>query len=112
MNTVQSNIKKAKNYLDKHQCIAVPTETVYGLAGNAYSDLSVKKIFALKKRPRNNPLIVHYSDIKKLEKLPEIIHGIDNERSRQIKNICSETVFNIGKSAEVGAEYIKKVLDG
>jgi len=50
-------------------------------------------------------------DIKKLEKLPEIIHGIDNERSRQIKNICSETVFNIGKSAEVGAEYIKKVLD-
>ena len=68
MNTVQSNIKKAKNYLDKHQCIAVPTETVYGLAGNAYSDLSVKKIFALKKRPRNNPLIVHYSDIKKLKK--------------------------------------------
>ena len=51
-------------------------------------------------------------DIKKLEKLPEIIHGIDNERSRQIKNICSETVFNIGKSAEVGPEYIKKVLDG
>ena len=51
-------------------------------------------------------------DIKKLEKLPEIIYGIDNERSRQIKNICSETVFNIGKSAEVGAEYIKKVLDG
>ena len=68
MNTVQSNIKKAKNYLDKNHCIAVPTETVYGLAGNAYSDLSVKKIFALKKRPRNNPLIVHYSDIKKLEK--------------------------------------------
>ena len=68
MNTVQSNIKKAKNYLDKYQCIAVPTETVYGLAGNAYSDLSVKKIFALKKRPRNNPLIVHYSNIKKLKK--------------------------------------------
>ena len=68
MNTVQSNIKKAKNYLDKNHCIAVPTETVYGLAGNAYSDSSVKKIFALKKRPRNNPLIVHYYDIKKLKK--------------------------------------------
>ncbi|MDA9647442.1 L-threonylcarbamoyladenylate synthase [Candidatus Pelagibacter sp.] len=68
MNTAQSNIKKAKNYLDKNHCIAVPTETVYGLAGNAYSDLSVKRIFALKKRPINNPLIVHYSDIKKLEK--------------------------------------------
>jgi L-threonylcarbamoyladenylate synthase len=67
MKSIQSNIKKAKKYLDKDHCVAVPTETVYGLAGNAYSDLSVKKIFKLKKRPTNNPLIVHYSDINKLE---------------------------------------------
>jgi len=67
MKSNQSNIKKAKQYLDKNHCIAVPTETVYGLAGNAYSDISVKKIFRLKKRPTNNPLIVHYSDINKLK---------------------------------------------
>jgi L-threonylcarbamoyladenylate synthase len=67
MKSIQSNIKKAKKYLDKNHCVAVPTETVYGLAGNAYSDLSVKKIFRLKKRPMNNPLIVHYSDIDKLK---------------------------------------------
>ena len=67
MKSIQSNIKKAKKYLDKNHCIAVPTETVYGLAGNAYSDISVKKIFRLKKRPKNNPLIVHYSDINKLK---------------------------------------------
>jgi L-threonylcarbamoyladenylate synthase len=67
MKSNQSNIKKAKKYLDKNYCVAVPTETVYGLAGNAYSDISVKKIFKLKKRPMNNPLIVHYSDIKKLK---------------------------------------------
>ena len=60
MKVNQSNIKKAKEYLDKNYCIGVPTETVYGLAGNAYSDLAVKKIFKLKKRPTNNPLIVHY----------------------------------------------------
>ena len=48
MKKIQSNIKKAKNYLDKSQCVAVPTETVYGLAGNAYSDTAVKKIFKLK----------------------------------------------------------------
>ena len=64
----QSNIKKAKKYLDKDCCVAVPTETVYGLAGNAYSDIAVKRIFKLKKRPTNNPLIVHYSDIRMLEK--------------------------------------------
>ena len=68
MKSIQSNIKKAKKYLDKNQCIAVPTETVYGLAGNAYSDISVKKIFKLKRRPVNNPLIVHYYDINKLKK--------------------------------------------
>ena len=67
MKSIQSNLKKAKKYLDKNQCVAVPTETVYGLAGNAYSDLSVKKIFRLKKRPMNNPLIVHYSDFKKVK---------------------------------------------
>ncbi len=66
MKSIQSNIKKVKKYLDKNHCVAVPTETVYGLAGNAYSDLSVKQIFKLKKRPMNNPLIVHYSDIGKL----------------------------------------------
>ena len=64
---MKSNIKIAKKYLDKNHCIAVPTETVYGLAGNAYSNASVKKIFNLKKRPTNNPLIVHYYDLKKLK---------------------------------------------
>ena len=67
MKSIQSNIKKAKKYLDKSDCIAVPTETVYGLAGNAYSNIAVKKIFKLKKRPVNNPLIVHYYDINKLK---------------------------------------------
>ena len=63
----QSNIKKAKKYLDKNHCVGIPTETVYGLAGNAYSDIAVKKIFSLKKRPRNNPLIVHYHSLFQLE---------------------------------------------
>ncbi len=68
MKTIQSNIKKAKKYLDNDDCIAIPTETVYGLAGNAYSNKAVKKIFKLKKRPSNNPLIVHYYNFNKLKK--------------------------------------------
>ena len=63
-----SNIKKAKKYLDQNKCIAVPTETVYGLAANAYSTTAVKKIFKLKKRPKSNPLIVHYSNLSELKK--------------------------------------------
>ena len=68
MKSNQSNIKKAKNYLDNHYCIGVPTETVYGLAANAYSNNAVKKIYKLKKRPESNPLIVHYYSIKDLKK--------------------------------------------
>jgi L-threonylcarbamoyladenylate synthase len=64
----QSNIKKAKKYLDKDYCIGVPTETVYGLAGNAYSNMAVRRVFKLKKRPPNNPLIVHYLNINMLKK--------------------------------------------
>ena len=61
------NLNKAKKILDKLNVIAVPTETVYGLAGCAYSDISIKKIYKLKKRPRINPLIIHYYDLKRLK---------------------------------------------
>ena len=63
-----ANIKKAKKILDKSECVAIPTETVYGLAGNAYSDKACTKIFRLKKRPKNNPLIVHYHNHQNLKK--------------------------------------------
>ena len=62
-----SNIKKAKKFLDSNECVAVPTETVYGLAANAYSDKATKKIFLLKKRPKSNPLIVHYKNLNDLK---------------------------------------------
>ena len=58
------NLKRAKKIIDNNNLIGLPTETVYGLAGNAYSNAAVKKIFKLKKRPPINPLIIHY---KKLE---------------------------------------------
>ena len=61
------NIKKAKKLLNKSECVAIPTETVYGLAGNAYSDNACKKIYKLKKRPKNNPLIIHYYNDQSLK---------------------------------------------
>ena len=67
-----SNIKKSKYYLDKKECVGIPTETVYGLAANAYSQRATSKIFRLKKRPKKNPLIVHYFDLKMLKNDCEI----------------------------------------
>tara|TARA_B100001057_G_scaffold144906_1_gene144796 strand:- start:828 stop:1760 length:933 start_codon:yes stop_codon:yes gene_type:complete len=63
-----ANIKKAQKLLNKSECVAIPTETVYGLAGNAYSNEACKKIYKIKKRPKNNPLIVHYLNYQILKK--------------------------------------------
>lgn len=54
-----TDINKAKEALQANELIAIPTETVYGLAGNAYDETALRKIFELKKRPFYNPLIVH-----------------------------------------------------
>ena len=54
------NLNKVIKTLKKNGIISLPTETVYGLAGNAYSNKSVKKIYKLKKRPKkssNNTLL-------------------------------------------------------
>ena len=61
------NLKKAKKNLENNNVIGIPTETVYGLAGNAYSNRSVKKIFELKKRPTFNPLIIHFKNLDGLK---------------------------------------------
>ena len=61
-------LNKTVKYLEKDNIAGLPTETVYGLAGNAYSKKALKKIFKLKKRPKKNPLIVHYYKIKDAEK--------------------------------------------
>ena len=79
-----SNIKKSKYYLDKNECIGIPTETVYGLAANAYSKKATSKIFRLKKRSKKNPLIVHYLRIKDLKKDCEI----NNNFLKLYKKFC------------------------
>tara|TARA_B100001121_G_scaffold8855_1_gene7400 strand:+ start:4069 stop:5001 length:933 start_codon:yes stop_codon:yes gene_type:complete len=79
-----ANIKKAQKLLNKRECIAIPTETVYGLAGNAYSDIACKKIFKIKKRPKNNPLIIHYYNQKNLLK----DCNLNDNFMKLYKNLC------------------------
>ena len=56
-------LKKTIKNLSIGKVIGLPTETVYGLGGNAYSKNSIQKIFKLKGRPKTNPLIIHYYTI-------------------------------------------------
>ncbi|MED3561678.1 L-threonylcarbamoyladenylate synthase [Bacillus xiapuensis] len=56
------HIVDAAHFLRENEVVALPTETVYGLGGNAESDVAVAKIFAAKGRPGDNPLIIHIAD--------------------------------------------------
>lgn len=51
------------------ECVAIPTETVYGLAANAFNDLAVAKIFEIKQRPTFDPLIVHTDSLAKIRNI-------------------------------------------
>lgn len=68
--------KEAVELLKNNQVVGMPTETVYGLAGNAYSEEAVKRIFEAKGRPQDNPLIVHISEFSEIydlvSEVPEI----------------------------------------
>ena len=64
----KKTLHKSISNLKKGNVVGLPTETVYGLAGNAYSKKSINKIYKLKKRPNFNPLIVHYFNYKNAEK--------------------------------------------
>ncbi len=73
MSIISKDISKAVQLLTEENVVAIPTETVYGLAGNIYSEKAIKLIFETKKRPFFNPLIVHVSSI---EALPHIVSHV------------------------------------
>lgn len=66
---ITKDINKAKEELIRSKLVVIPTETVYGLAGNAFDEIAVKKIFDLKQRPYHNPLIVHIKSAKDLNRI-------------------------------------------
>ena len=65
------NILKASKILQEGGIVVFPTETVYGIGANALNDKAIEKIYAAKKRPQNNPLIVH---VENLERARSIAH--------------------------------------
>lgn len=73
------NIDLCLDLLRDEAVVGVPTETVYGLAGNALKEESVRKIFEVKGRPLLDPLIVHFSSLEQAE-----AHVEFNERARAL----------------------------
>jgi L-threonylcarbamoyladenylate synthase len=69
MSIISSDIDMAVKLLEGEDVVAIPTETVYGLAGNIFSEKAIKKIFAVKQRPLFNPLIVHLHSPEQIENI-------------------------------------------
>jgi len=73
MSIISKDISKAVRLLNDEELVAIPTETVYGLAGNIYSEKAINAIFKTKQRPKFNPLIVHIPNVEYLENIVEYI---------------------------------------
>jgi L-threonylcarbamoyladenylate synthase len=71
MSVSPESIKRAAELINGGQCVAVPTETVYGLAADATNGEAVARIYATKGRPSFNPLIVHVKDLAEAEMIGE-----------------------------------------
>ncbi|WCO01995.1 L-threonylcarbamoyladenylate synthase [Psychroserpens ponticola] len=73
MSILSTDISKAVAILNAEELVAIPTETVYGLAGNIFSEKAIKSIFETKKRPFFNPLIVHIPSVEVLTTIASYI---------------------------------------
>ena len=70
---ISSDIQTAANFLRQGDVVAIPTETVYGLAANIFNEDAVRKVFELKQRPLFNPLIVHIKNETELSMIAQNI---------------------------------------
>ena len=80
---ITSDLNQVKTALINGDIIALPTETVYGLAANIYLDSALEKVFKLKKRPSHNPLIIHISNAGILEQIAKNIPA----KARELANV-------------------------
>ena len=76
MKSKNTDIGRAKSYLDQGALVAIPTETVYGLAANGTDETAIQSIYTAKGRPSNNPLILHFPN---LERIKPFVAGISEE---------------------------------
>ena len=68
LDTSQNSLNKALELLNSDDVVAIPTETVYGLAASAASTKAVEKVFKIKGRPSFNPIISHYASLDEIFK--------------------------------------------
>lgn len=76
-------VHKAKKALENDDIVIMPTETVYGMAGNALSDSAIQKIYSIKNRPSHNPLIAHFHSVENIKQ-----YVLWNENAEKLAQSC------------------------
>lgn len=105
---LEEQIQKAAEMIQRGGIAAFPTETVYGIGANALDDAAVTKIFAIKGRPEENPLIVHVSS---LEQLHEVAEEVSDEAHRLIDHFWPGPLTIIFKKKGVVPRGVTAGLD-
>lgn len=77
------SLSQAEQLLKQGEVVAIPTETVYGLAADAGNDAALLKIYHTKQRPQNNPLIVHIADIAEVDAWAQTFPPLAQQLARQ-----------------------------
>ena len=103
--------KKAVELLKDNQVVGMPTETVYGLAGNAYSEKAVKRIFEAKGRPQDNPLIVHISEFSEIYDLVSEVPDIAKKLAEKYSaDSIQQVIQDLSPSGHENKNYGKEIM--
>lgn len=108
LNSNYENVKKGAEYLKKGEVVAIPTETVYGLAADAFNENAIKKVFQVKGRPQDNPLLVH---IHKLEQVYDICKDIPQEAKKVFDAFWPGSVTLIFNKKECISDTVTAGMD-
>ena len=105
---ILESVNEAAQLLNNGEIVAIPTETVYGLAANALNEDAVKKIFIAKGRPADNPLIVH---ISRFEDIFSLAREIPKEAKILAKRFWPGPLTMILKKTDLVPKIVTAGLD-
>lgn len=110
MAEIGSDINKARDLLNLNELVAIPTETVYGLAGNALDVRAVTKIYEVKDRPFFDPLIIHTDHLDHIshlvKEIPEALKALANEFMPGPLTILLEKTKSVPDMVTAGSDKV------
>jgi L-threonylcarbamoyladenylate synthase len=105
---LESQILEASQIIQNGDLVAFPTETVYGLGANVFDTEAVAKIFKVKNRPADNPLIVHISS---LAMLPKLVNNISEANQKLIDNFWPGPLAIVFPKSQLVSDIVTAGLD-